>query len=519
MGDQEKDMRAKLVILGFYSAGIIVGGGILALPFVAMDTGSIMLILLLIAFGLIFYVIYNRMLDSISACLRGVSVIKPGLVLYDAGLIESGLEKYGKLAFTIGILLYVVPADIVYILYGLKSLIQLSSYVNYYQIYQVLFIGLVVMFIVSVLFMRFRKLVLISDASSYELVLKLLLMISIWVLTIGLLKYACCSEIKIAMGASAFALSLIIGEFFPERFKKASISMPVAEDVLPRHKAGAYMSVFKLLLITLTPFLAFLIIASRASLSTNIPLFPRSLQSLVAATTIIIFMYVGSGIYNILVYDWIINHMERGKKVTLIAITASLIAYLVFSILILLSVDPVILINSNLRREHAFIALARKLEAIGITELGLLVIIMANIFALVSVSVAFLGFTDTLSDRLELDLKVNRNLVWTLVAILITSIVVTLEVFDVTRIATDALGIAGNAGGGLFILILPWLIKDSKNRRRIPLAIAFLLLVTLLDISMILNSITFVAFCASTLATILVLFFGILAILEAMKNA
>ncbi len=518
MSAKDQKDRLRILILGFYSAGIIVGGGILALPFVAIDTGSIMLVLLLIAFACVFYVIYTRMLDSISAYLKEISKIKPGLILYDEGLRRSGLRLYGHLAFTLGILLYVIPADIVYILYGLKSLIQLASYISYEQSFLVLMIGIILFALTVVFFVRLRRMIIYKNATSYEFFLKLLLMISLWIITIGILKFVFTnSVVEIILGSLAFTVSLIIGEFFPEKFWKMYISLPINENILPTHKVGAYMSAFKLVLITLTPILAFIIISMRGALSTSMPIFPRTLQSLVAAIAIIVFMYVGSGVYNILVYNWIVSDLKKGRIATLIAILLSLTAYLVFSLTILFSVDASILFMSNMNREHAFIALARKLELIGITQLGFLVIVLANIFALVSVSVAFLGFTDTLSDRLELDLGMSRSPLWVIIAVLVTLIVIGLEVFDVTRIAADALGIAGNAGGGLFILILPWLMKDSKGKRRIGVALMFLILVTVLNIFMILNSITFVAWLSSLIATILVLIFGSLVLIEAIR--
>lgn len=518
MNYRDKGLRSKITLLGFYCAGIIVGGGILALPFVAIDTGIFSLVLLLIVFGIIFYLIYVRLLDSISVAIKDSVVIKPGLVIYDEGLRYSGLRMFGGITFTIGLALYTIPADIVYILYGFKSLMQLSSYVSLDIFVFLLCLGFIMLLLTILLFYIVRMKTPLLNLSVYELILKLLLLTSLWIITIDVLTIFSSEEVKIIFAAAAFAFSLLIGEFFPEKLWRTRISMPIEEDVVPRHVAGAYLSIFKITLIIITPMIAFSIIVLNGYVTLDISLLPSSVESLVAATTIIVFMYVGSGIYNILIYRWIINDISLGKKAVLIAILLSFCAYIIFSLLILLSVDFNILVLSNLKREHSFIALARKLEAIGITNMGLLVITIANIFALVSVSVAFLGFTDTMSDRLALDLKVNRDLIWLGILGVITLSVIALEIFDVARIATDALGIAGNAGGGLFILILPWLMKDSKGRRRIPLAIIFIVLVTLMNISLFLASMTIVAKVASIIATILVIVLGSLVILEAIKN-
>lgn len=63
--------RSKDILLGFYIAGIVIGGGILALPFVARDLGLPLLIILLVLFGWLFHKIYLRIVDSIGISLKG----------------------------------------------------------------------------------------------------------------------------------------------------------------------------------------------------------------------------------------------------------------------------------------------------------------------------------------------------------------------------------------------------------------------------------------------------------------
>ncbi len=507
----------KSLILAFYCIGIIVGGGILALPLVSIDTGAIALIALLIILGIVFYLIYLRLLQSVSTALRGKIVLRTGLTLYDEGLRYSGLARFGGLAFTIGLALYTLPADLVYVLYGMKSLLQLSLYASFNTILEMLFIGITIIFASLIIFTVYSKKEIFTGTTSLDLVLKISLMIGIWAITIGLLGLTASSELKVTLATTAFVISLIIGEYYPERFFKARIGLRIEDDVLPRHKASSYLTIFKISLIIGTPLIAFLILLQQNKLTTYILLLPKSIEALVAATSIIIFMYVGSGIYNILIYDWVIKCKKTGKQIVLLAVLLSISTYIIFTLLILLSVDPSILIYSSIEREHAFIALSRKLEEIGLSVIGLIVIIIANVFALVSVSIAYMGFTDTMADRLSLDIRVNRETVWFFITFITLVSVILLEINDVSKIATDALGIAGNAGGGLFLLILPWLMKDSKSRRRISLGIIFMIIITILNLFIIRESYSMIAKIIGGISTILVLVISILVILEARK--
>ncbi len=508
----------KTIILAFYCTGIIVGGGILALPLVSIDTGALLLIILLILLGIIFYLIYLRLLDSVSSALKDKIVLHTGLILYDEGLKYSNLTRYGVLAFTIGLALYTLPADLVYILYGMKSLMQLATLITFNYEPFIMITGIVIT-LATVLFavIYFSK-TIYTGLSGLELLTKMLLMIGIWIFTIGLINLIKDHSLQIITATSAFSISLIISEYFPEHLFRTRINLDSRENILPRHKASAYLTIFKLSLIIGTPVVAFMVLAVSNKLTSDLLLFPRSIESLIAATAIIIFMYVGSGIYNILIYDWVIKHREIGNKVTLYAILFSMLTYIIFTLLILLTVDPSILIYSSIKREHAFISLSRKLETIGLSTIGLIIIVIANIFALVSVSIAYLGFTDTMSDRLNLDTQLDRNAIWIAITIIITASVIFLEINDVSKIATDALGIAGNAGGGLFLLILPWLMKDSRGKRRIDLAITFTIIITILNLFIIYESYSLIAKSIGVVSLVLVLLISTLVIIEAIKE-
>jgi len=229
-------------------------------------------------------------------------------------------------------------------------------------------------------------------------------------------------------------------------------------------------------------------------------------------------MYVGSGVYNILVYRWISRRIELGKRAVFIAILLSMLTYIAFTLLILFSVDPEILIASDLNREHSFIALSHKLTLIGLTHLGYITILIANLFALISVAVAYMGFTETLSERIYIDTGIDMGEAWFAITFSIGIATALLEIFDVTRFATDALGIAGNAGGGMFALILPWLIKNRRGKRNVVMAMVFLLTVVILNIFLVLNSATVVAIVSAGVATILVVIFSALTLLEASKK-
>jgi len=510
--------RYKVLLLGLYITGIIIGGGILALPFVAMDAGLPILIFLLVLFGAMFYIMYIRILNSVAYYIKGIAKIRPGLEIFDYALEKSGLAKYGKMMFTVGLALYVIPADIVYMLYGMKSIVALSEILDISADIALIAVGLV-----SLLFVVVCSAYVVRIKRRYvgpheSFLMKISMMLSIWLIGIGALRFIGSYPAKVAIAVMVFCSSILIGEYFPDRVFRISYDIYDLGDLEPKHKVGSYLTLAKVILILMIPIVAFILIVTTSGIAQGIPIAPRSVQGVVYSTTIIIFMYVGSGVYNILVYRWVSSRMEIGKKAVYIAILLSMATYIIFTLLILSSVDADILVASDLNREHAFIALSRKLTLVGLTELGYATIVAANIFALISVAVAYMGFTETLSERVKIDTGTNASTIWLTITFLLGIATILLEVFDVTRFATDALGIAGNAGGGMFALILPWLLESENSTKNIAMAIIFLIVIVLLNISLMLGGATIVTVISAIISTILIVVFSSLAIIEATKG-
>ena len=397
-----EDQGSREILLGFYVAGIIIGGGILALPFVARDLGLPLLVLLLVTFGVVFHIIYIRIIDSIGVPIRDAAKVKPGLQLYDYAMERSDIGKFGKMAFTMGLLLYIIPADIVYVLYGMKSIIMLSKMLSGVALWFMVLLGLIGMIMVFV-FLHYvvarKGLLYLGDA----FVIKLSLMVSIWIASIGGVGIIEGMTCKVIFSATCFSASLIVGQVFPERVYPVISDIYDIQDLIPKHKVASYLTIVKVLLILLIPMAAFFIIVSSMGVVTAPSLYSSNPSIVFYSMTIIMFMYVGSGVYNILAYRWILRNIRRGKRAILIATFIAMLTYVLFTILIILSVRGDILVYADRRREHAFIALSRQLIEIGLSNVGFATIVVANIFALVSVSVAYMGFTDTLAERLNID--------------------------------------------------------------------------------------------------------------------
>lgn len=430
----------------------------------------------------------------------------------------SNLGKNSRRAFSIGLLLYVVPADIVYVLYGMKSILALSILLS--ETVDNFFIVLGSLLCLTILIVSYhafyRRKILLSLHKIF--MFKFALMVAVWIVGLGIVGITNSPTLSIVLAGLFFFISLIIAEFFPEKVFRIPLDIYDLSDLLPRHKVSSYLTIIKISLVLLIPFIGFILIHRMAGYVGSIPIYPINLTSLIYSITIIIFMYVGSGIYNILVYKWVANNLSRGRRAILIATMLSILTYVTFTVLIISAVSSSILISSDINREHAFISLSRQLTCIGLTLMGYITIVAANIFALISVSVAYTGFTDTLSERINLDTKMDFDLAWLITTIAITTITILLEIYNVERFATDALGIAGNAGGGIFILVLPWLLSNEKGVKRIRIAMLFLAIITVLNIFLMLDSSTIIAKIIAIIATILALVVSLLAILEAKKE-
>ncbi|MEX2688708.1 MAG: hypothetical protein Q6351_000035 [Candidatus Njordarchaeum guaymaensis] len=500
-------------LLAFYIAGIIVGGGILALPFVAINSGLIPVIMFLVIFAIIFMKIYERVIKSVILT-EGITKNKAfGLGLYIDAMRLSGLGKIAILTFTIGLLMYVFPADLIYIIYGAKS-INLLAMGNYFSM-PLVAIGIILMSIVVYIVSQFRKEQ--KDLTPIKaMILKIIMMLSIWIFSTALLSLLSFSINLTLFSAILFTFSSIIGEFFPEKF--ITITKDKNEEIHPRHQSSALLTVFKIFSIISVALMGLLIIVFFGTLSENYVIYTLDPLKLLEPVGVIIFMYIGSGVYNILIYKWIVSDRRESSIILLLGILISLITYVIFTVAIILSVDPSILLLSNRNREHALIALARKLEIVGLNLLSYFVITFAAIFAIISVSVAYLGFTDTLADRISSEIEVDRNHLWILITLVTLFSVIAIEIFDIEDIVVEALGIAGNAGGGLFLMFIPWLLKTYDEKPKQGLAIIFLALIVFINIVDFLNAVSLVGKISNIISTIIVILLGMLTLIERKKQ-
>ena len=108
-------------ILGLYLTSIIIGAGILALPLKAAKIGLIPMLLLIVFFARFFYEAYKRIIEA-SLGLQHVD-----LSTYDEVLKKAGLGLFGRLSLEYGMLIYVIPADVVYTLFSATRFYKLAE--------------------------------------------------------------------------------------------------------------------------------------------------------------------------------------------------------------------------------------------------------------------------------------------------------------------------------------------------------------------------------------------------------
>ncbi|GEM_PF-3106627 len=484
-------------ILGLYLTSIIIGAGILALPLKAAKIGLIPMLALIAIFAYLFYEAYKRIIEA------SLGFEHVDLSTYDKILIASGMPRFGRLSLEYGMIVYVIPADVVYTLFSATRFYKLAELTreNVRFLYAEV-LSLILGSVLAILFIHrsevISKFFAFLAGRSFSILLLYVLRLS---------KVA-----SLILGSVLFMLVMFLGEYFPEillgEVRVEDERFTRSGEIHPRHYVAALYTIFKVAFVIAIAILSIVVISLYHAIPNDVNRIHTSPMLILSGIGVTAFAFVGTGVYNIVTYDRL-RKGDKRKGVLFLGVMIPAITYMFFTFSITAFVDNSLLIEADKSMEPSLLALARKLETLGISISTGTLIALAGIFTLLAVSMSYLGFTDTLGGRLSkyVRYEVSRALV----SVISTIIAIIIAALNPELTATGILDVAGSAGGILFLLFLPFLLI----RRRIDLvfAIVALSLIPLANIPAMCSG-SLVQSITAAISSVIALILGILTLYE-----
>jgi len=526
--------------LGFvaYWVSVIIGAGLLLLPLQSYTTGYLPLWFLIIAVSLYITAIYTRLAHAIrrhvaenvnltvergtpAAARIGISsstwmaaqrmslleiISGRGQSLYD-DLIESRLDPrcsktWARVSFVSGILFFVFFSVAAYVSVGGRSLSSLVPFVARRTELPWLLLVAGVMFVSLAAYLsRYTT----STVLWHGVVIRLLALFGSWAIALFVLAQLPSSEWESFL---IFALSLL-----PPILLRAKIADGSGAGVSEQRRHGAVLYdhhrlsvavvlMEMLLLVIAVVLIVFAFAVSGTFRSPQLLVSPLTLGALGKTAGVVVFAFVGTGIYNLMCYPSLLDSARRLRNVIILGTALPTLAYLVWSFVVAITLSPsqIQALNGS-AGSYPTIVLARMVME-RYPLLGLIISIFGYAFAMLAVSMASIGFVETLSDRVTIDVIIRANRFFPFNSLLAwlgnrrelvnAALLVATAVFAVFTLAvhievTTVVGVAGIAGGGLILLVIPWLIADEAGGtvplRRVVIAFLSLVFVAAVSVS------------------------------------
>ncbi len=227
---------------------------------------------------------------------------------------------------------------------------------------------------------------------------------------------------------------------------------------------------------------------------------PPALGDWAGMVGLVIFAYVSTGLFNLCSYPSLFESQagQRGSRLTRVVALGTLIAmlvYLAWSLTSAVALSPETLIQLDAAKEYTTIGIARTLAGMDLTS-ALLITLFGYSVALLAVTSACNGFTESLADQISVFLQdegIQNELTSdaeNLHLRLLILVAALLTAFGIDRLIqiniSTILAVAGIAGGGLLILVLPFFLPAPGQQKTswtcIMLAFSSALLLTLLGL-------------------------------------
>lgn len=489
-----------------YCASILVGAGVLTLPLIGPRLGFGPLLTLIVLEGLWLLVIYRRMARTIFASVldlahqktvliqqtaargAGIETDRPqwqmffmqkavnaearkGAAIFDHLMDSTGIGQAGRVSLLLGTFFYVFFADIGYLLVGnrsLNALAQMAGKTNFPVVPLFIALGSTLV-VVSFVFSRLIRSVSALTAS----VQKFGMMLGWWVLAIGILSVL--DREHILLGSATTGSVVATGLFF------CAIVSAMYTGVEPidrkdhhnglsaQHRVNMLIMIIEFGLIGLTAILT-LWIFSRSGMLRMFPfttedwLSLSSLDKWSRVLGVVLFAYVGTGIFNMAIYPELFDGTGESKvsftTVMALGTFVPMVLYLGWTLVGAVTLAPETLLRADANNEPTHIVIATTIATFA-PQTAWVIICTGYLFALMAVTSACNGFTESLADRIRIAFPHSAQWSapfadWRPVILMMAAVMaLARDVFSASIDISAILAIAGNAGGGLLILILP----------------------------------------------------------------
>lgn len=494
------------VMLGLYCASIIMGAGLLSLPNVAARLGAGPALVTIFVLGIWMTCIYRRLAGSMFAYVQRAAheqaqrdgrldqerwirkqVQERGSRIVAELLHDSGLGVAGDTTMILGMLFFVFLADVGYLEVGFHSLNAIAQALQAWG-------WLSVMILVgagSALWAaaQFVQRLPHRFAPLYGTLKKIGVMSGTWCFGIAVLLVlrfvpGVDAQIGTVLGLALFTIAVLSGMF---------TTVPMVdgcEDLVPtaQHRVNIIMVLVTLGLLALAA-VGVLACAAMHGLFVNVTLlasdaFQFSRFEIQRAWSdmigVVLFSLVGTGLLNLTVYPSLFGGVQgkgrvtRLDRVVMIGTFLPVVVYLAWTVVTVVTLPSATLTSLDQAKEYSTIGLARLFSQVS-PWAAAWVSFFGYSVALLAVTSACNGFTESLADQAAILVERSRHLqalagskdnLAPRVVILAAAMLIafSLERFKGVSLSS-LLSVAGSAGGGLLLLILPFFLPARGQQK------------------------------------------------------
>ncbi|MCI0396941.1 MAG: hypothetical protein L0322_18650 [Chloroflexi bacterium] len=494
-----------------YCASIIIGAGVLTMPLTGRLLGFGLLLVITVLIGLWQMVIYRRMAHStfvnaarqaseqVAALQNGpgdnpghqvasqawredmterlmLAEIQKGAALFDQIVRRTGIGWAGLVTLFLGTFLYVFIADIGYILIGSRSLNAVAAALDEQTplLPPLLLPAGAAMLGAGLALPKFFHLATARRGA----VQKILAMAGCWGIGIGALALLPDGGRENILGSLLFLIAIVAVMFVGNAAKDDG---PRRAGLKAQHRVNVVVMVVELALLAVTALLVlglfagngltepFFTVAMGAFDGTQMPHWARIIG-------VVLFAYVGTGIFNLASYPHLFqgnagrHSAPRFGQVVVLGTVIPMVVYLGWTVVAALTLSPAELALGDANNQPTHILIADKAKEIG-PAIAWIITLTGYLFALMAVTSACNGFTESLAGRIEIALdgssfwQRRRFDLRPVILAAAAAVALARDIFATPIDITSILAIAGSAGGGLLIFILPLFFPYPADRR------------------------------------------------------